>query len=438
MERVVILGGGLAGLGTAHFLEGRPWHLIEKTDRVGGLTKTEILEGGFHFDPTGHWLHLRDPEIRRLVETRWLPNRLVTIARKAAIFSRGVFTRYPYQVNTHGLPPEVVADNLVGFVEAVYGEAGRALREREPRNFHEFILRYLGTGFADNFMVPYNRKLYTVEPSELSGAWCGRFVPRPTLRQVVDGALGVGAENLGYNASFVYPEEGGIESLPRAILQGLENGVVEVNLEPTAIDWKAKSMTLSDGRTISYAHLVSTIALPALVELLARGEAGVPDAIRDAVGRLRATTVTHVSVGVKGPNRQPWHWVYFPEPEFQTYRIGSPSAVYAPLAPEGCSSFYVEYSHQGERSGAQCEKDAVEDLLRGQMIHRKEDVRFARATEIPHAYVLYDQAYGKAKEEILRFLEVAQVEVAGRYGQWEYSSMEDALISGRAVARKLS
>ncbi len=78
MEPVVILGGGLAGLATAYFL-GRPWQLIEKTDRVGGLVKTERLEDGFLFDPTGHWLHLRDPEIKERVTGEWLPDALVTI-----------------------------------------------------------------------------------------------------------------------------------------------------------------------------------------------------------------------------------------------------------------------------------------------------------------------------------------------------------------------
>jgi len=30
------------------------------------------------------------------------------------------------------------------------------------------------------------------------------------------------------------------------------------------------------------------------------------------------------------------------------------------------------------------------------------------------------------------------VQLAGRYGKWEYSSMEDALLSGREAARTLA
>jgi protoporphyrinogen oxidase len=435
-ERVVILGGGLAGLSAAHFLT-RPWLLVERSERVGGLIKTEVIDG-CAFDPTGHWLHLRDPEIRALVDGTWLPGQLVTIQRKAAVFSRGVFTKFPYQVNTHGLPPEVVAENLVGFVEATLGEKGRALREREPRTFEEFILRHMGEGFAKNFMVPYNRKLWTVPPSELSAAWCGRFVPKPSLKEVVDGALGVGSDAIGYNASFLYPREGGIEALARAMLRHLSGGEVQVGVEPVAVDWKARRVSLSDGREVPYAHLVSTISLPGLVRLLGKGAAGVPGEVAAAAGRLRATTVTYVCVAARGSNPQPWHWIYLPEDAFRTYRIGSPSAVYAPLAPPDTSTFYVEYSHHGELSGEEAERAAVEDLLRSRMIRAREDVLFATARHIPHAYVLYDDAYGPAKEAITRFLDAAGIQTAGRYGQWEYSSMEDAILSGRACARRLA
>ncbi len=430
IQPVLILGGGLAGLSTAFHLR-RPWLLVEKESRVGGLVRTEAMHGGFRFDPTGHWLHLRDPGMKALVHERLLPGRLVTVARRAAVFTRGVFTRFPYQVNTHGLPPEVVAENLLGFVEATVGEGGRALREREPANFEEFILRHLGTGFAKNFMVPYNTKLFGVPPRELSAAWCGRFVPKPTLREVVDGALGLGSDALGYNASFVYPTEGGIEALARGLHGLLRGGEVKVSVEPTSLDWERRLARLSDGTEVQWSSLVSTIPLPTLAELLHL----VPDEVRAAAGRLRATDVTWVAVGVRGPNVQPWHWVYTPEPEFLTYRIGSPSAVFPGTAPEGTSSFYVEYS--GPRPPEACARAAVEDLVRARMIRSAADVLFTEPRVIRNAYVLYDAHYGEARQTVIDFLGRIGIRTAGRYGNWEYSSMEDALLGGRAAAEQV-
>ncbi|MGZ6071537.1 MAG: protoporphyrinogen/coproporphyrinogen oxidase, partial [Myxococcaceae bacterium] len=373
IEPVLILGAGLAGLSTAYHLR-RPWLLVEKESRVGGLVRTEVMHGGFRFDPTGHWLHLRDPGMKALVHERLLPDGLVTVARRAAVFTRGVFTRFPYQVNTHGLPAEVVAENLLGFVEATVGEGGRALREREPANFEEFILRHLGAGFAKNFMVPYNTKLFGIPPRELSAAWCGRFVPKPTLKEVVDGALGLGSDALGYNASFVYPKEGGIEALAvalrREIGAGPAGSELRVSTEPLALDWERRVARLSDGSEVRWSALVSTLPLPQLVELLHL----VPDPVRAASAKLRASDVTWVAVGVRGPNVQPWHWVYTPEPEFTTYRIGSPSAVFPGTAPAGTSSFYVEYS--GPRDPESCARAAVGDLVRAKMIRSAADVLF--------------------------------------------------------------
>jgi protoporphyrinogen oxidase len=325
----------------------------------------------------------------------------------------------------------VVAENLIGFVEATVGEGGRALREREPANFEEFILRHLGTGFARNFMVPYNTKLFGVAPAELSAAWCGRFVPKPTLREVVEGALGLGSDAVGYNATFVYPQQGGIEALARALRRELSGGQVRTGVQPTALDWKRRTATLSDGTRIRWSGLVSTIPLPDLVRLLTE----VPSEVTAAAGRLRATDVTWVAVGARGPNIQPWHWVYTPEPEFRTYRVGSPSAVFAGTVPPGTSSFYVEYS--GSRSPEACARAAVEDLVRARMVGGPEDILFAEPRVIRHAYVLYDNAYGPARDRVMDFLREAEVQTAGRYGNWEYSSMEDALLGGRAAAERV-
>ena len=44
--------------------------LLESEDRVGGLARTEVVDG-FSFDFTGHWFHARDPQVRKLVAERF-------------------------------------------------------------------------------------------------------------------------------------------------------------------------------------------------------------------------------------------------------------------------------------------------------------------------------------------------------------------------------
>jgi hypothetical protein len=95
----------------------------------------------------------------------------------------------------------------------------------------------------------------------------------------------------------------------------------------------------------------------------------------------------------------------------------------------------VEYS--GPRSPGACAAAAVADLVKARMIRGEEDVLFAEPRIIPHAYVLYDHSYGTARTTVMDFLAQAGVQTAGRYGNWEYSSMEDALLGGRAAAGRL-
>ncbi|HEX9291157.1 MAG TPA: amine oxidase, partial [Anaeromyxobacteraceae bacterium] len=338
---------------------------------------------------------------------------------------------YPYQVNTHGLPAEVVAENVLGFIDAHFGEKGRSLREREPRTFAEFILRHLGEGFAKNFMFPYNAKLWTVHPRDMSTEWMGRFVPRPTVEQVVRGALGLEGDQAGYNASFIYPSEGGIEAFVRALAARLPRPA-ECRVEPTAIDPARKTARLSTGEEVRWRRLVATIALPELVRLCA----GAPAAVLEAAGELRATTVTYVNVAARDVGAPPFHWVYLPEERYAPYRVGSASAAVASLAPAGCRSFYVEFSAGAPLDGATVERQAIETLLELGFLRGRDDVLFTEARAIPHAYVIYDDRYGAAKREIVSWLEARDILVAGRYGRWEYSSMEDALLAGRECARK--
>jgi protoporphyrinogen oxidase len=441
---VLILGAGLAGLSAALHARGA-YRLVERTDRPGGLCKTEARDG-FSFDATGHWLHLRDPDMRRLAE-EVLPGGWATVTRRAAIWSHGRFTRYPYQVNTHGLPPEVIAENVLGFIEAQLGEGGRELREREPRNFAEFILRHLGEGFARNFMFPYNAKLWTVHPREMSTAWMGRFVPRPTIEEVVRGALGLEGDAAGYNASFLYPRQGGIEAFVRALAARLSRPA-ECGVEPVAIDPARRTCRLSTGEEVSWRRIVSTIALPETARLCA----GAPPAVLEAAAALRATTVTYVNVAARDVGVDPsararsvarrrvprFHWVYLPEERYAPYRIGSASAAVPALAPPGSRSYYVEFSAKDPLDPAQAQRAARAALLDLGFLREEGDILFMETRVIPHAYVIYDASYGPARQEIVTWLEERDILVAGRYGRWEYSSMEDALLAGRECAKKAS
>jgi protoporphyrinogen oxidase len=434
--KTLILGAGLTGLSCAYHL-GDGYLLAEKENEPGGIVRTRVRREGFLCDGTGHWLHLRNEYMKALVR-KLLPDQLVEHERKAVIHMRGCFTPYPFQANTHGLPAEVALDCLLGLLKARHPEDfGLQPPAAAPANFRQWVERYFGEGIARHFMVPYNEKLLGVNLEELRPEYAERFIPRPSLEDVVKGALGFSRESLGYNARFVYPREGGISALPRALAASLK---VPPNYDVTVsrIDLKNRTATMSDGRQVRYGRLVNTAPLPRFLALLADA----PPELKSAGRQLRATTVHYFDIGVRGPGDRAsqYHWIYFPEPEFIFYRTGSYSAVHADAAPPGCRSYYVEMSGGAAdwlKRPEELKQRVLADLRKARVLSADDEILFMELSEIPFAYVIFDQNYESCRKQIFDFLEKEGIITAGRWGGWNYGGMEDALLEGKAAAEQI-
>jgi protoporphyrinogen oxidase len=426
---VVVLGAGLAGLSAALHLE-TPFRLLEQADRVGGLCVTEA-DSGYRFDRTGHLLHLRDPELRAWVAP-FLGDDVLRIERRSRIWSSGRYTRYPFQANTYGLPPEVARACLLGFLRARDAERDA---ERQvggasaPRDFEEFIRRYMGDGIAQHFMIPYNTKLWGVPPRDMSPEWTSRFVPRPTLEEVVAGAVGCNERELGYNAEFLYPRLG-IGELPAAMGRALGDAA-ELRVEVRGIDLRARRLELSTGEAIGYERLISTIPLDAFLRLVAE----LPAPVEAAARALRCTPLWYLDVALSRRPGVEHHWAYVPEERYPFYRVGAYSNFSEALCPPGCGSLYVELSDREPPALATVGPQVAAGLVEMGIIAGASDIAFIRARRFDHAYVIYDNAYRSALDTIHPFLLEHGVRSCGRYGAWEYSAMEDALLEGRAAAR---
>jgi protoporphyrinogen oxidase len=441
--RIVILGGGLTGISTAFHLK-RPWVLFEKDDRLGGHARTDVTRG-FHFDKTGHWLHLRDPYTKALI-AELLPGQMVAVERKARIFSHGVLTRYPFQGNLHGLPPEVIKECLLGYVAAWSRHSGEgAPAAKPPANFEEFILDKMGAGIARHFMIPYNHKLWGVHPREITAEWCSRFVPVPKLDEVVAGAVGANPPEMGYNIQFLYPREGGIETMTRALVSRLDTtpgdgnggggpGNIHLRSAPDAIDWRQKQVSVG-GERVPYHAIVATIPLPELVRILVDP----PAEVAAAAERLRCTAVRYLNVATRTPPRADFHWIYVPEERYPFYRVGIYSNAVPSMAPPGRGSLYVELADRGPAPRLDdILPDVAQALAAAGAINGADDLLFAELKEIRYAYVVFDHAYYASVATITKWLEANAIHPRGRYGSWVYNAMEDCILAGRDVAAKLS
>jgi len=430
----VVLGGGLAGLSTLWHLQQSghaDCHLFEKESRVGGLTRSEQLNG-FTFDYTGHLLHFKNETVKQLV-SGLLDGNLHSVIRNSWIFSKGVYTRYPFQTNLYGLPPEVIKECILGFVKALSTHAtGAAHDETEPMSFATWIDTTLGPGIARHFMTPYNEKLWTVPLDELTCEWMGRFVPSTSLEQILDGALADQSSTAGYNATFSYPLRGGIEALPRAFAASLTN--LHTGCELARLDLSNRQLHFKNGQTARFQRLVTTMPLPALL----RAASGIPEPVREAARKLRFTSVCNVNLGVDRDISDK-HWVYFPEPEYCFYRTGFSHNFSPNQAPAGCGAIYAEVGYSDwkplNRSGLV--ERIKGDLMKAGILKASDRILAELRLDIPCAYVIYDRHHHRSSDLVRTFLRENGIFTIGRYGAWEYSGMEDAIWQGRLAAEEI-
>lgn len=424
----VIIGAGPAGLSTACHLRNREYRLFEKEPRPGGLLRTE-KSGAYQFDYGGHILHFQDRATRDWVK-RLAGKELREHNRNAAIYSKGVLTDYPFQANTYGLPAKVIRDCVQGFVEAIM-EAEK--KTRKPGNFEDWIYYNFGKGIAENFMIPFNRKFWKPRLDRISTEWVDWSVPRPKLREVINGALGIQDKKFGYNTSFYYPARGGMQIVADALAKRVKN--IELNQEVIAVHPKERRLWLANGQEIRYGKLISTMPLK---ELFARLQ-NAPRELKEAAKRLEHLSVMCVNLGVNGERISKNHWIYFPENKFIFYRAG----FYTNLAGSHAKrqSVVLEITRKpGRMDGMEDEITlrAVRDFAKTGLLGEGHELEHIGWMKIPCAYVVYDKHRSRWVPRLLAYLRDMRIFSIGRYGSWEYSTTESALKQGKELALKIS
>jgi UDP-galactopyranose mutase len=438
---VLVIGAGPTGLSAAYHL-GADALLLEREDRVGGWCRS-IDDGGFTFDHAGHILFSNDAYVHELYDLL-LGDNVHWQDREAWIYSKGVYTRYPFQGSLHGLPPEVIRECLVGAIEARFGSLkqdasrprAREGAKRPPSDFRDFILRVWGAGIGRHFALPYNQKLWTVPLDEMETSWLGGRVPLPDLEAMIDGALHPTPKPMGPNARFGYPLRGGFQALMDAFLPHLR-GPLRLRTNVISISPRRRSVRLASGAELPYERLISTMPLPRLVRAL--GDE-VPARLRARAEALRHVSIRCVNLGIGREALTDKHWIYYPEtpPVFHRIFVQGNASPYC--NPPGGFGLTCEISYSRHKplpcDGAALIRQCVEDCRRVGIIDDADPVLVANQLDLPYAYVVYDHARAAHVAALRAWLADRDILLAGRYSEWEYYNSDHAFLAGKRAAER--
>ncbi len=429
MAPIVILGAGLTGLSTAYHLENRGFFdylLFEKDETIGGLCRS-INQDGFTFDYTGHLIHASDAYFREFIGETIGFSALTAVTRRSFIYSHGAYTNYPYQINLHGLPDSVIEECIEGFIK-------RKL-SKKALTFDQWVLSSFGAGLAKHFFFPFQRKIFAYPIEKVTSSWMGRFVPQTSLMQMIHGATNTAPETIGYNAHFYYPSHGGINAWITSIAARLARPI-HTGFQANTIDLVNKVIRFSNGFEQKYETLINTMPLDTLLTNL---EDSSTTRLQAAASKLTCNSVVNFNLGINRPQLSDKHWIYFPEKSYPFYRVGFPHNFTPYAVPAGCSSLYGELSHiKGSSISIKQKLKSALQKTKTLLAINDQEIIVKKVIHIPHAYVIYTPWREKNLPLLHQRLKDVDIYSIGRYGEWKYSSMQEAILDGKKMAEQLT
>lgn len=427
----MVIGGGISGLTAAHTLreQGRAFRLLERCPSLGGLTRT-IEAGDFCFDYTGHFLHLShyatpaDIPFAGLHNDDWR-----TVERRSCCLVGGKLVTAPIQYNLADVPEPL----RTAFIRSYEQRPGLT---RGEASFRDYMIAGFGERLADSFLIPQNEKTMAISLDRLSSAAVRRFFPAPDERKIRAGMQAANlSENSGYNAQFWYPRSGGIGALVKGLSRGVEDQTVHADVRQ--IDLPTRTLRTSAGTTYRWDELFSSMPLKDLCAITGDRE------LSSWGSELTHSSTVSINLGMRTPLRPEFadlHWIYVPDRRIPFYRVGFYSNISEGTCSAGHSSLYIEVGLRPD----QIDRLDIANHLIPEVVSSLEmlgwidsrDVICTAAHVIRCAYVHHTPARDRLVSAILSRLLQFGIHPIGRYGTWDYTSMEDSIRSAQSAVQE--
>ena len=426
-SNIVILGTGMGGFGAAHRLhaEGISPVMYDKNGHHGGHTASFRYDSGFLFDLGPHISFTKDNRIQDLFADS-VDQQFETKPLKLNNYWRGYWPLHPVQLHLHGLPEDVIVKVITDFVEE------RQAPERPVTNYADWLLSSFGRTFAELFPMQYTRKYHLTTAENMSTDWLGPRIYRPSLEQVVQGALSPSVPNVHYITQFRYPTEGGFVSYLKKFVP---LGNLKLGHELVSIDPRTRQLSFSNGHLTHYDALISSVPLPDLIRMIK----GAPQDVLDASRRLACSMCVIVNVGVDRDDLSPTHLSYFYDEDICFTRLSFPHMLSSRNVPPGTGSIQAEvYFSDKYKPLSGSPQDLIDpvikDLHRCGLLHDDDRILFSNALLLRYANIIFDLDRAAALKTVHGYLDDLGIAYCGRYGDWGYMWTDESFKSGEQAA----
>ena len=394
------------------------------------------------FDYGSHRLHPAcDPAILADIRTL-LGSDLMDRPRHGRILLRRRWLHFPLKpvdLALH-LPPDFA-------IGAAVDSVGRVLRkpaDGQEQSFASVLEAGLGATICREFYFPYARKLWGLEPDQLSAIQASRRVsassPARMVRKVLSAVPGFkppGAgrfyyPRLGYGqiseAYHVAARQAGVDFRFGAMVQGIDLGKGQAAMIHYAVNGSEIALPADT--------VWSTIPLTVLARLL--NPAPPPEALT-AASRLEFRAMILVYLVLEQDRFTEYDAHYFPEPQIPISRLSEPKNYSALAGPRGTTVLCAELPCSPQDPVWQMTDDELADLTKEALmtagIPVQAQVRQVLTRRLPQAYPIYRRGYETAFAQLDAWMsEIDGLLTFGRQGLFAHDNTHHALVMGYRAA----
>lgn len=312
--KYLILGAGPAGLTFARRLldKGEESFLVlEREETAGGLCRSMEVDGAPFDIGGGHFLDVKRPKVNEFL-FRFLPKEeWLLFERDSRIRIHGEMINHPFEANIWQMDMESQVSYLLSIAQA-----GCNRGEPMPEKFVDWIKWKLGEKIADDYMLPYNRKMFADELNELGVYWLEKL-PNVSFEDTLRSCLSHKpyGQQPGH-AQFYYPEKYGYGEVWLKMADSMaEHMVYGQTVSKLDITDNIKTVTSASGEKWQAENIITTIPWTCFDEIL-----GMPDELFLAVkNNLKHSAIETRYVGKRLDTKA--QWIYEPDGDIPYHRI---------------------------------------------------------------------------------------------------------------------
>jgi protoporphyrinogen oxidase len=436
MREVIIIGAGPAGLSAGYecVMKGHSPLILEATDKVGGISRTETYKGYF-FDIGGHRFFTKSNKIQELWE-EVLGDDFITVPRISRIYYNRHFFNYPLQImnvlKNLGLMESIL--NVLSYMKA------KCRRKKNEDSFDQWVSNRFGNRLYQTFFKTYTEKVWGIPCSQISADWASQRIKGLSLRTAIINAIIVNKKVKTLIDTFYYPVKGPGMMWER-FQQIIENkgGNVLFNTKAIQIEHDNNEITgiiyLHNNKRekIPVKQLISSAAITSLVSMLSPKA---PDRVLESSKCLNYRNLIVVVLMIDKKNLFPDQWIYIHSPDVKVGRIqnyANWSAAMLPDQEKTCIAmeyFCTEGDEIWESSDDTLITQASQELaLLG--LADINDIIDHCVVRQPKAYPVYDQNYSNNLEIIKAYInKFTNLQTIGRNGMHRYNNQDHSMLTG--------